>query len=155
MDTDENDVAPLLERQASRLLAQVAQMVTRHTAAALEALGANRSDFAVLATLDGLGADSQAGLSRRTNIDRSDMVAALAGLEASGHVARQVDANDRRRNVVNLTQAGRHHLARLAAALDQAQSEAFAPLSAVEIDQLRAMLLRLRERHRGRQTGAE
>lgn len=149
METDRNEVAPLLERQASRLLAQVAQMVTRHTAAALETLGANRNEFAVLATLDGFGPDSQAGLSRRTNIDRSDMVAALAGLEAAGHVVRQVDANDRRRNVVQLTDAGRAHLAQLAAALDQAQAEAFAPLSGSELDQLQAMLLRLRDRHGG------
>ena len=142
--TDPHETADLLERQDSRLLSQVASLVTRQVGTALEALGATKHDFAVLATLDEFGPDSQAGLSRRTRIDRSDMVAALSGLEAAGSVLREVDATDRRRNVVALSAAGRARLAELAAALEVAQKQAMAPLDAAERDMLRGLLRKLR-----------
>jgi len=142
--TDPHETADLLERQDSRLLSQVAVSVGRQVGAALQALDATKHDFAVLATLDQYGPDSQANLARRTRIDRSDMVAALSGLEAAGAVVRDVDAADRRRNVVALSAAGRQRLAELAAALDVAQEQAMAPLDAAERDALRGLLRKLR-----------
>ncbi|SHE84772.1 DNA-binding transcriptional regulator, MarR family [Devosia limi DSM 17137] len=142
--TDPHETADLLERQDSRLLSQVAVLVGRQVGAALEARGATKHDFAVLATLDQYGPDSQANLARRTRIDRSDMVAALSGLEAAGAVVRDVDATDRRRNVVALSAAGRARLAELAAALEVAQAQAMAPLDAAERDVLRGLLRKLR-----------
>lgn len=142
--TDPHETADLLERQDSRLLSQVAVLIGRQVSAALEALDATKHDFAVLATLDQYGPDSQANLARRTRIDRSDMVAALSGLEAAGAVVRDVDATDRRRNVVALSAAGRQRLAALAAALEVAQEQAMAPLDAAERDMLRGLLRKLR-----------
>ena len=142
--TEPHETADLLERQDSRLLSQVAVLIGRQVGAALEAIGATKHDFAVLATLDQYGPDSQANLARRTRIDRSDMVAALSGLEAAGAVVRDVDAADRRRNVVALSAAGRQRLAELAAALDVAQEQAMAPLDAAERDMLRGLLRKLR-----------
>lgn len=141
---DYTETAPLLQAQPSRLLSQVATTVTRQTGQALEAMGAHRNHFAVLATLEAFGPQSQANLSRRTHIDRSDMVAALERLERDGSVSRSVDPQDRRQNVVSLTASGGIRLTELSVALDAAQRTAFAGIDAVELDQLVAILGKLR-----------
>ena len=87
---DPHQTAPLLERQFSRLLGQTTSLIARQVAVCLERMDSSRHQFAVLATLDAFGADSQASISRRTRIDRSDMVAALGALEANGLIAKQV-----------------------------------------------------------------
>lgn len=151
---DPHQTAPLLERQFSRLLGQTSSLIARQVADCLEKMDSNRHQFAVLATLDAFGADSQAGISRRTRIDRSDMVAALSALEANGLVARAVDATDRRRNVVQITAPGRAKVAALSAVLEQAQLASLSPLSADERKTLAALLTRLRDHHsRLAQTG--
>src|SRR6476469_2734754 len=62
--------------------------------------------FRLLAALEEHGPASQADLSRTTGIDTSDVVAALNELDAAGHVRRQPDEADRRRNVVSITKPG-------------------------------------------------
>ena len=61
--------------------------------------------YRLLAALDEFGHTSQADLGRRTGIDRSDIVAAVNDLVASGLVSRTPDADDRRRNVIAITSA--------------------------------------------------
>lgn len=140
--------APLLDEQPSRLLAQVAAQVGRVVSLRLETIGTHRYQFAVLATLDHAGACSQADLSRHTAIDRSDMVATLAALEAKRQVARQVDVSDKRRNVVSITEVGRAQLRAASEALAAAQAEAFSALSAHEFEALIALLHKLRDAER-------
>jgi DNA-binding MarR family transcriptional regulator len=57
--------------------------------------------------LDELGPASQAEFSRRTAIDRSDMVAIINELTEQGYVERSADSSDGRRNVITITPAGR------------------------------------------------
>ncbi len=134
----------LLEAQPSRLLAQVAAYISRVVSQHLEARHAHRYHVSVLSTLAQAGACSQAELSRKTAIDRSDMVATLTTLEARGEVERTVDERDKRRNVVSITPAGTSRLAELAAALELAQAEAFAALSPDEMAQFLGLLGKLR-----------
>jgi DNA-binding MarR family transcriptional regulator len=101
--------------------------------------------FAVLVSLDEQGPASQAALSERLAIDRSDMVATLGALEQAGHVARARDERDRRRNVVKLTPVGARALARLAAGIDAAQDQLLAPLDDKERRRLRKLLARVIE----------
>ena len=65
-------------------------------------------------------------------IDRSDLHALLAELEGAGLVARVRDPEDRRRNVVTLTAAGKAVLRRLDLRVDAAQTALLEPLSAGE-----------------------
>jgi DNA-binding MarR family transcriptional regulator len=109
----------------------------------LSAAGMRKYHFAVLVSLDEQGAASQAALGERLSIDRSDMVATLGVLERAGHVARVRDERDRRRNVVQLTPAGAHALARLTAEIDAVQDELLAPLSDKERRKLRKLLARV------------
>lgn len=134
------DRAPaLLRGKVSWLLNQAAIPSNRLVNEALTAEGLRRHHFALLAALDEVGPASQADLSRRTTIDRSDMVAAVDDLVALGDVERAPDPTDRRRNVITLTPTGRRHLRALDARLTEVQDEILAPLSPAD----RTTLLRL------------
>jgi DNA-binding MarR family transcriptional regulator len=109
---------------------------------ALEQEGARRQHFAVLASLAEQGSASQAALGRRLWIDRSDLHGLLGEMERDGLVARARDPQDRRRNVVSLTPAGKTALKRLDKRIDAAQSTLLEPLSAKE----RRDVIRLLER---------
>src|SRR4051812_38499100 len=83
----------------------------------------SRSDFAVLAALEGYGPLSQAELGRRLGLDRNDVNAVVNRLQSHDHIDRQPDATDRRRNVVTLTAAGARHLEELQQHADAVQDE--------------------------------
>ncbi len=85
------------------------------------------------------GPASQADLGRRTGIHFSDVVAALNELAGDGYVERRPDPADKRRNVVTITEAGRHRVTELSARAAAIQEELLAPLTAAE----RAELVRL------------
>jgi len=122
------------------LTAQVAAQGRRLVNASLAQDGARRQHFTVLASLSEQGPASQADLGRRLSIDRSDLHALLAELEADGLVARVRDERDRRRNVVTLTRAGRGALERLGKRIDAAQDALLEPLSAGERRELNRLL---------------
>src|SRR5690242_11644053 len=95
-----------------------------------------RADFAVLAALEEYGDLSQADLGRRLGLDRNDVSGIVTRLEAGGHVVRQPDPVDRRRNVVTLTPAGTRYLAEIQQHADLAQADLLAGLDANERRQL-------------------
>lgn len=92
--------------------------------------GASGYEYRVVAALGDLGQTSQADLGRAAALDRRDVTHTARGLEARHLVTRQPDPNDARRTLVELTEAGRSMLDQLDSAIDDAQNEVFAPLSA-------------------------
>jgi DNA-binding MarR family transcriptional regulator len=147
-------VAPARVRsKPSWLLNQATVPANRLVAEALAGVDARRHHYVLLAALDEAGPASQADLSRRTTIDRSDMVAAINDLAERGLVARTPDAADRRRNVVTLTPAGRRQLRKLDTVLAGVQDDLLSPLEADERDLLIGLLTRLVDHHAG--TGAD
>ena len=96
--------------------------------------------FALLAALDEFGPNSQAALSQACGIDRSDTVAMVNELVEEGMVVRAPDPDDRRRNIIGLTPAGRRRLEQLDVLLAEVQAKLLAPLSARERDQLVTLL---------------
>ncbi|MFD8566910.1 MarR family winged helix-turn-helix transcriptional regulator [Streptomyces sp. NPDC059639] len=128
-----------LDGLPSRLLALAAMRAERVVGEKLAGADSRRWHYAVLAVLAEGGPASQAELSRRTGIYRSDMVAVLNELAQRRHVERAPDPDDRRRNVVTLTPSGRRHLARLDGLVTEAQREVLAPLTEPQ----RAELIRL------------
>jgi DNA-binding MarR family transcriptional regulator len=143
--TSQADKAPLLRDLPSRLLGQTAALVSRVAADALAVEGAHRNQFAVLATLDGFGASSQAELCRRTDLDRSDMNAVVNALEVEGAVTRVSDPGDRRQNIVALTEPGKARFEYLGAQLLAAQDRALAPLAKAERRELLRLLLKVHD----------
>jgi DNA-binding MarR family transcriptional regulator len=110
------------------------------TAKALTPYGISGRELAVLLVLAGHEPASQQQAAQRLGIDRTTMVALLDALEAKGLVARHPHADDRRRNVVELTGAGQDTLQRAAEASDAAEREFLAPLSPQAAQQLRSSL---------------
>lgn len=106
-----------------------------------------RVPYAVLAALSEFGSSSQADISRRTGIDRGDLVALVAELEGEGLVTKRPDTTDRRRNSVEITAAGERHLARLDSEIEAAQRDLLEPLEPLEREQLISLLQRLLEFH--------
>jgi DNA-binding MarR family transcriptional regulator len=123
----------------SWLLNQVALPAQRIVAETLGSVGARRQHYSVLSALEEFGPASQAALGRRCGIDRSDMVALVNELSEAGRLERTPDPDDRRRNVIAITAAGREFLAELDRLLKGAQDDLLTPLSPPE----RAELVRL------------
>ena len=109
----------------------------------MAAAGGHAYHFAILATLDEFGPDSQVQIGQRCGIDQSDMHTMLNELAERGHVARAADPADRRRNLITLTAAGRRRLEELDTRLTGVQHDILDALSATERDTLTVLLTRI------------
>jgi DNA-binding MarR family transcriptional regulator len=101
--------------------------------------------FQLLGLLHDHGPMGQRELGHAMVTDPSILVTLLNPLEADGFVARNRDPADRRRHVVTLTTAGKHHLDRAAQAQRHAEDAIFAGLDAEQRTQLGDLLLALRD----------
>ena len=137
------DTPKRLRRLPSWQLSQAALNGDRLVGEALATEGVRKYHFRVLVALQDDGPLSQADLGRRLAIDRSDMAAVAAELEQRDWIARTRDDRDRRRNVVTITPAGAEALARMDAAIVEAQDALLAPLTKAERQQLTTLLTRL------------
>ena len=99
--------------------------------------------YRLLVALDEQGPASQAALGRGTGIDRSDVTAAVVDLEERGLVRRDVNQEDRRRNIVSITAAGVQRLEALETIVDEVQERLLAPLSESERRQFVALMRRI------------
>ncbi|GLY88141.1 MarR family winged helix-turn-helix transcriptional regulator [Actinoallomurus iriomotensis] len=131
----------------SRLLFLAATQAQRIVGDGLARAGARQYHYALLSALEEFGPASQAALSDRTGIYRSDVVAALNELTRRGFVERAPDPDDRRRNVITMTEPGRRQLHGLDALLAQAQDDLLEPLSGSERRELARLLDRLVGHH--------
>ena len=137
---DAADVPKRLRELPSRLLNLAAIYAQRQVGDRLATLDSRKWHYATLAALEEFGPDSQSGLSDRTGIYRSDMVATINELTARGLVVRAPDPADRRRNAITLTGEGRRHLTQLDALIADAQAEFLAPLSEADRAELTRIL---------------
>jgi DNA-binding MarR family transcriptional regulator len=136
-----------LQAIPSRLLTGAAMVADRLVGERLAAEGARKWHFAVLVALADAGAASQAELSRRTGIYRSDMVAVLNELADADCIRREPDPVDRRRNVITLTPTGHRRLEHLDTLIADAQRELLAPLTPGQRNELTRLLTVLTEHH--------
>ncbi|MEV6368780.1 MarR family winged helix-turn-helix transcriptional regulator [Micromonospora musae] len=144
---DSTTGAQRLRDLRTRLLSQAATQADRRVNEELARADARKWHYAVLATLDEFGAVSQAELSDRTRIYRSDLVAVINELTARGQVERAPDPADRRRNLITLTPQGRRQLHKLDKLLADVEDEVLAPLTGAEREQLARLLTVLVEQH--------
>jgi MarR family transcriptional regulator, lower aerobic nicotinate degradation pathway regulator len=137
------DPPPRLRRLPSWLTGELSRRAQRLVGEALAEEGARRPHFTVLTSLEEQGPASQATLGRRLWIDRSDLHAILAELEAGGLIARVRDPDDRRRNVVTITPAGTAARKRLDKRIEQAQRALLEPLPPADRRELVRLLEQL------------
>jgi DNA-binding MarR family transcriptional regulator len=126
------------------LLALVGQEATRELRDALTAHDLKPRQFQILYLLADRGPTGQRELGETMAVDHSILVTMLNPLEADGLIRRERDATDRRRHVVTVTPAGRRRLASAARGQREAEDALFAGLTEQQRDQLRDLLIALR-----------
>lgn len=142
--TPAEDATPaLLRNKPSWLISQISAHAHRLLTERLATVGARGYHFRLLAALEEFGPASQASLGRHTQLDRSDVTAAVSELAAQELVRRATDHTDRRRNIITITDTGRAQLRRLNALLAEVQDELLAPLSPGERQSLASTLTRV------------
>ena len=108
--------------------------------AALAPFGISGRELAVLVAIDDRAPASQQEVARRMAVDRTTMVALIDDLEGKGLVQRQQDPDDRRKNVVVLTDTGRTTLSQATAATREAERRLLVSLSDDESAMLKKAL---------------
>ena len=109
-------------------------------AAALQPLGISGREAAVLRAIADRYPVSQGEIARAMNVDRTTMVALIDDLQGKGLVRRRQDPEDRRKNAVELTDAGRDTARRAADVVEQTERDFLGPLSAAEAAQFKKLL---------------
>jgi DNA-binding MarR family transcriptional regulator len=99
--------------------------------------------YGVLAVLDRRPALAQKEICDELDLDRSTVADICSRMEKNGLLSRIQDRQDRRRNVLDLTPAGRAELARLKPLVEEVQARLTRTLFATDLEQLRALLARL------------
>ena len=136
------ELPSVLSQWTVSLLSRVAERMRESFESRVSHLGLRSKHYAVLLLLRD-GARTQAEIGRQTRVDRSTMVALIDELEALGLVERARHAEDRRAHAVTLTDKGHRAEREASQAVDATEAECFAPLSAPEREQLRALLSKL------------
>ena len=89
------------------------------------------------------GPQTQAQLRHELHVDGSDLVAVLDRLQELGWITRSPDPDDRRRNTIKLTAAGRRKAKTIETALGRAETELLAGLSEREASSLVKLLAKI------------
>jgi DNA-binding MarR family transcriptional regulator len=140
--------AGIVDEHRSRpglLLALLGQEATQRLSAAHTAHRLKPRQFHILRLLHDRGGLAQSGLVAELGVAPSILVTLLNPLEADGLVSRERDPADRRRHLVTLTRAGEKRLASASRAQMQAEDTLFASLDDDQREQLRALLIALRD----------
>jgi MarR family transcriptional regulator, lower aerobic nicotinate degradation pathway regulator len=125
------------------LLARVGIAVKMETMDRFEEAGFSAYHYGVLALLDESARETQATIADALGVDRSMLVGLLDQLEERGMIERRRDPNDRRRQMVNLTPAGRRQLGAFRTMVEKIEDEFLAPLDEDERATLHDLLLRV------------
>ncbi|HAP76674.1 MAG TPA: MarR family transcriptional regulator [Acidimicrobiaceae bacterium] len=126
------------------LLSTLASALRENTEKQLADLGLTPREYGLLWRLAD-GPLSQRQLGELHRIDRTTVVGLLDRLEVARLVDRTVDATDRRRHAVSITDAGRTLLESATAVVDEASSSFTAALTTAERSTLLRLLVKLLE----------
>jgi DNA-binding MarR family transcriptional regulator len=130
------------------LLALLGQDAMRRLRDALTTHDLKPRQFQILDLLADRGPIGQRELGETMAIDHSILVTMLNPLEAGGLIERKRSGTDRRRHDVTVTPAGKRRLANAAQAQREAEDALFAGLTEQQRDQLRELLIALRDANR-------
>jgi DNA-binding MarR family transcriptional regulator len=127
-------------RASGPLLDHLARLNRARAEAALLPLGLRPRHLVALTVLRDHGGMTQQALAAALSVDRTNLVGLLNDLEEDGLVARTRSAEDRRRHLVRLTDAGAARLGEAEAALAQVEDQLLAALDQEQRTALYALL---------------
>ena len=131
---------PELADRLGYLLKHAQLRLTELTASALAPFGITGRQLAMLIAVDSQAPLSQQEVAGRLGVDRTTMVLLIDELESKQLVQRRRDPDDRRKNVVMLTDAGRTTLREASSASAEAERLFLGQLSEDEASRLRQAL---------------
>jgi DNA-binding MarR family transcriptional regulator len=131
---------PVVSRRLGYLLKHAAMRMEKLNNEALAPYGIDARELGILIVIASHEPGSQQQAAQRLGIDRTSMVARIDALEEKGLVSRHPHAEDRRRNVVELTSTGRETVRRATDASERAEAALLASLTPSEGQRLRESL---------------
>ena len=129
------------------LLKRLGMKAKEESHAAYTDAGVHPYHYSILATLAEGERETQGAIADALDYDRGQLVGLLDEMEEAGLVERRRDREDRRRQIVVMTPAGRKMLVRMRAIAKQLDDEFLSPLDAEQREQLRNLLLALAGEH--------
>ncbi|MGO4203710.1 MarR family winged helix-turn-helix transcriptional regulator [Rhodococcus sp. TAF43] len=126
--TRRSETPPLADRLGYGFV-KSALKVRQFYGAKLSEVGLLPNQHAILSILNELGPCHQKELASRVVLDPGDIVAYLDGLQKSQDIVRERDPEDRRRQIVSITDQGRATLVDADRALDEVEEAVFGGLS--------------------------
>ena len=139
MSTD-NEPGPVVSRRLGYLFKHAQMRMDELNTEALAPFGIDPRELGILLVIASHEPGSQQQAAHRLGIDRTSMVTRLDELEDKGLVSRHPHAADRRRNVVELTAAGRDIVTRATEASERAEAALLASLTPRDGERLRDAL---------------
>jgi DNA-binding MarR family transcriptional regulator len=131
---------PVVSRRLGYLFKHAQMRMEELTTEALAPFGIDGRELGILLVIASHEPGSQQQAAQRLGIDRTSMVARIDALEDKGLVSRHPQPGDRRRNVVELTDAGRDTVERATEASERAEAALLASLTPEEGNHLREAL---------------
>jgi DNA-binding MarR family transcriptional regulator len=131
---------PIADRRLAYLLKRAERRMSQLNSVALAPYGIDARELGILQMLAGCEPMSQTEAAARLGIDRTTMVAMLDVLEGKGLLSRQQHPGDRRRNVIELSTAGRAALSAATEASDEAERALLVDLDPTAATSLRDAL---------------
>ncbi|MQY10833.1 Transcriptional regulator SlyA [Streptomyces sp. RB5] len=126
--------------QSGALLDHLARRVRTRSETVLAPLGLRTRHLVTLTVLRDHGSSTQQALAATLGIDSTNLVGLLNDLEADHLIERRRSPQDRRRHVVDLTDAGVKKLAKAEFALAAVEDEVLAALTFEQREQLYSLL---------------
>jgi DNA-binding MarR family transcriptional regulator len=126
--------------RSAALLVHLARHMRVRSEAAIAPLGLRARHLIALTVLRDQGGSTQAALATTLQIDRTNLVGLLNELECQELIARRRSSEDRRRHIVELTDAGAQLLAQAEFALTAAEDDVLAALDREQREQLYSLL---------------
>jgi DNA-binding MarR family transcriptional regulator len=131
---------PVVSQRLGYLFKHAAMRMDKLNTEALAPYGIDARELGILLVIASHEPSSQQQAAQRLGIDRTSMVARIDALEDKGLVSRHPHAEDRRRNVVELTSAGRETVRRATEASERAEAVMLSSLTPEEGQRLREAL---------------